>query len=85
MSQPIHGSAPVSASLASHSVARVVAVSAVVMVAAVAMVAVVAQPALAVAVAVAAAVVRFRRVVTVPVARRAHERLTAERGRPAAK
>jgi hypothetical protein len=85
MSQPVHGSASVSASVASHSVARVAAVSAVAMAVAVAMVAVVAQPAVAVGVAAVAAAVRFRRVVTGPVARRAHERLSAERGRPAAK
>jgi|GEM_PF-6180531 len=85
MSQPVHDSTVASVSLASHPVARVVVASLIAVVAAVAVVAVLAQPALGIGLVVAAAAVRFRRVVTVPVTRRAHERLAAERGRRATK
>jgi len=85
MSTTVHDSTAVSASLASLSLARVLAATLVALAASVAVVAVVAQPALVVVAAVAALAVRYRRVVTGPVTRRAHERLAAERGRPAGK
>ncbi|WP_415380027.1 hypothetical protein [Halosimplex sp. TS25] len=84
MRQLSRGSAAVSAPLASHGLGRVLATSLVAVLATVALVALVAQPALVVGLAVVALVVRARRVVTVPLSRRAHERLAVEH-RPSAK
>ncbi|WP_436926302.1 hypothetical protein [Halosimplex amylolyticum] len=84
MRQHSRGSAAVSAPLASYGLGQLVAASLVAMVVTVALVALVARPELVVGLAVVALAVRARRVVTVPLSRRAHERLAVEH-RPSAK
>ncbi|WP_459191168.1 hypothetical protein [Halosimplex sp. J119] len=78
MQHSSRGSTAVSAPLAAYGIGQVLVVSLAAMLVTVALVAVVAQPALGVGLAVAAVAVRARRVVTVPLSRRAHDRLRVE-------
>ncbi|MFB6139519.1 MAG: hypothetical protein ABEJ26_03685 [Halosimplex sp.] len=84
MRETVHGSAAVSAPLASRSLAQVVVASLAMVALTVGLVALVAQPALVVGLLAVALAARMRHAVTVPVARRARKRRDAERQRVAA-